>query len=90
MFGAISKATYSSFQKVMNFCRNIYMKKDMKLLAFIFEQPSYIRLPLLHTHDVMSSRDLYKFGICIYKCRSTGIIVAIVVQTYMFYGTVEQ
>ena len=41
MFGAISKATNSSFQKGMTFCRSIYVKKVMKLLAFIFEQPSY-------------------------------------------------
>ena len=42
MFGAILKATNSSFQKGMIFCRSIYVKKVMKLLAFIFEQPSYI------------------------------------------------
>ena len=42
MFGAILKATNSSFQKGMTFCRSIYVKKVMKLLAFIFEQPSYI------------------------------------------------
>ena len=41
MFGAILKATNSSFQKGITFCRSIYMKKVMKLLAFIFEQPSY-------------------------------------------------
>ena len=41
MFGAILKATNSSFQKGMTFCRSIYVKKVMKLLAFIFEQPSY-------------------------------------------------
>ena len=41
MFGAILKATNSSFQKAMTFCRSIYVKKVMKLLAFIFEQPSY-------------------------------------------------
>ena len=41
MFGAILKATNSSFQKGMTFCRSIYAKKVMKLLAFIFEQPSY-------------------------------------------------
>ena len=41
MFGAILKATNSSFQKGMIFCRSIYVKKVMKLLAFIFEQPSY-------------------------------------------------
>ena len=42
MFGAILKATNSSFQKGITFCRSIYVKKVMKLLAFIFEQPSYI------------------------------------------------
>ena len=41
MFDAVLKATYSSFQKGMTFCRSIYVKKVMKLLAFIFEQPSY-------------------------------------------------
>ena len=43
MCGAILKATKSSFQRGMTFCICIYMKKVMKLLAFIFEQPSYIR-----------------------------------------------
>ena len=42
MFGANLKATNSSFQKGITFCRSIYVKKVMKLLAFIFEQPSYI------------------------------------------------
>ena len=42
MFGAILKAANSSFQKGMTFCRSIYVKKVMKLLAFIFEQPSYM------------------------------------------------
>ena len=42
MFDAILKATNSSFQKGMTFCRSIYVKKVMKLLAFIFEQPSYL------------------------------------------------
>ena len=41
MFGAILKATNSSFQKGLTFCRSIYVKKVMKLLAFILEQPSY-------------------------------------------------
>ena len=44
MFGAILKATNSSFQKCMTFCRSIYVKKVIKLLAFIFEQPSYVRI----------------------------------------------
>ena len=39
MFGAILKATNSSFQKGMTFCRSIYVKKVMKLLAIIFESP---------------------------------------------------
>ena len=42
MFGAILTATNSSFQKGMTFCRSTYVKKVMKLLAFIFEQPSYV------------------------------------------------
>ena len=42
MFGVILKAKNSSFQKGMSFCRSIYVKKVMNLLAFIFEQPSYI------------------------------------------------
>ena len=41
MFGAILKATNSSFQKGVIYCRSVYVKKVMKLLAFIFEQPSY-------------------------------------------------
>ena len=41
MFGTILKATNSSFQKGMSFCHIIYVKKVVKLLAFIFEQPSY-------------------------------------------------
>ena len=41
MFGAILKATNCSFQKGITICRSIYVKKVMKLLAFIFEQPSY-------------------------------------------------
>ena len=40
MFGAIQKTTNSSIQKGMTFCRSIYVKKVMKLLAFIFEQSS--------------------------------------------------
>ena len=44
MFGAILKATNSSFQKGMTYCRSIYVKKVMKLLSFIFEQPSYVKI----------------------------------------------
>ena len=42
MFGAILKAINSSFQKAITFCRSIYVQKVMKLLAFIFEQSSYL------------------------------------------------
>ena len=41
MFRAILKATNSYFQKGIAFCRSVYVKKVMKLLAFIFEQSSY-------------------------------------------------
>ena len=41
MFGVILKATNSPFQKGLTFCRSIYVKKVMKLLAFMFEQSSY-------------------------------------------------
>ena len=41
MVGIILKATNSSFQRGIAFCRSIHVKKVMKLLAFIFEQPSY-------------------------------------------------
>ena len=41
MFGVILKAINSSFKKCMSFCHSMYVKKFMKLLAFIFEQPSY-------------------------------------------------
>ena len=40
MFGAILKTTKISFQKGTTFCRSIRVKKVVKLLAFIFEQPS--------------------------------------------------
>ena len=48
MFGAILKATNSSLQKGMAFCRSIYVENVMKLLAFIFKQPSYINYRGLH------------------------------------------
>ena len=39
MFGAILKATNSSFQKGMTFCGSIYVKKVTKLFAFILNSP---------------------------------------------------
>ena len=44
MVGVILKETNSSFQRGMTFSRCIFVKKVMKLLAFIFEQPSYTML----------------------------------------------
>ena len=46
VFAAILKATYGSFQKGMTFCLSIHMKKVMKLLAYIFQNPSYTVLLL--------------------------------------------
>ena len=52
MFGATLKATNSSFRNGMTFCRSIYVKKVMKLLAFIFEQPSYKSLGQLLSYHI--------------------------------------
>ena len=61
MFGAILKATNSSFQKGMAFCWNIYVKQVIKRLAFIFEQLSYnIQRP---TNDI--SEEYHK--VCEYE-----------------------
>ena len=59
MFGAILKVTNSSFKKGMTFCRSIYVKKVMKLLAFIFEQPSY------KVHSTLRNK-IFKFCNCYY------------------------
>ena len=58
MFGVILKATNSSFQRGMTFCRSIYVKKVIKLLAFIFEQPSYKEVHELGAANVPSTDDL--------------------------------
>ena len=56
MFGAILKATNRAFQKGITFCRSIYVKKVMKLLTFIFEQPSYDILPCSdRCHETMAT-----------------------------------
>ena len=59
MFGAVLKATNSSFQKGMAFCRSIYVKKVMKLLAFIFEQPSYVVYVLIQLYQSKPSNVTY-------------------------------
>ena len=43
MFGAILKATKSSFQKGMTFCRSIYVKKVMSYLHSYLNSPRIIR-----------------------------------------------
>ena len=65
MFGAILKATNNSFQKGMIFCRSTYVKKVMKLLAFIFEQPSYVSIYLSIYEDHLESS---KHGITTPQC----------------------
>ena len=55
MCGAILKATHSSFKKGITFCPSIYMKKVMKLLAFIFEQPSYTHCRLCINYDCITT-----------------------------------
>ena len=52
MFCVLLRATNSSFQKGMTFCRSIYVKKVMKLLVFIFEQPSYILCEYMAFHRI--------------------------------------
>ena len=63
MFGAILKATNSSFQKCMTFCRNIYVKKVMKLLAFIFDKPSYYHELLIYSLFLLSNLFIYFISI---------------------------
>ena len=69
MFDAILKATNSSFQKGMTFCRSIYVKKVMKPLAFIFEQPSYVN------RQLGASKPCEKIQLKILKFNSTFIML---------------
>ena len=72
MFGAILKAANSSFQKGMTFCRSVYVKKVMKLLAFIFEQPSYI--PLITSNILRLESFFFPFCPCTLKCDHTKLL----------------
>ena len=63
MFGTILKATNSSFQKGMICCRSIYVKKVMKLLAFIFEQPSYTYFDFTLTKQVPTRTRIQEFSL---------------------------
>ena len=53
MSGASLKMTYSPLQKRLPFCRSVYVKKVMKQLAFIFEQPSYTPKPMNAIHNLI-------------------------------------
>ena len=67
MLGAILKATNSSFQKGMTFCRSIYVKKVMKLLAFIFEQLSYIQMRKYSIPNFLFSKgDIFAFPLNVF------------------------
>ena len=54
----------------MIFCRSIYVKKVMKLLAFIFEQPSYY----------MMSRSEVGITPCIRIDKSLVVYISIIVM----------
>ena len=64
MFGAILNATNSSLQRGMTFCRSIYVRKVMKLLAFIFEQPSYIFMDINETLEIRGGKSRKRKGVC--------------------------
>ena len=64
MFGAILKSTNSSFPKCITFCRSIYAKKVMKLLAFIFEQPSYYLKTYIRGSNLCSSTLYARYSLC--------------------------
>ena len=65
--GAILKATNSSFQNGMPVCRSIYVKKVMKLLAFIFEQPSYLITLLVYVNNETNSVKSFLNAECSYR-----------------------
>ena len=71
MFCVILKATNSSLQKGMPFCCNIYVKKVMKLLAFIFKQPSNVltlrRILALIELECREGSDLPEFSLLTYS-----------------------
>ena len=55
----------------MTFCRSIYVKKVMKLLAFIFEQPSY------HTTLKLC---YVKTSVCVCVCARASVCVCVYVS----------
>ena len=75
MFGAILKATNSSFQKDMTFCRRIYVKKVMKLRAFIFEQPSYFQFNS-STNTLNRSYNISRFSFIVHSSSSTDYVLS--------------
>ena len=91
MFGAILKAINCSFRKGITLCRSIYVTKVMKLLAFIFEQPSYIFYycfsDLCYETDRILKYLLLKHILyfCCYSKHKMGfkLVVVVVVDLYL-------
>ena len=57
MFGVILEVTNSTFRKCMLLCLSIYIWKVMKLLVFIFEQPSS-NVNISHVQTSLSLDDI--------------------------------
>ena len=68
MFGAILMAANTSFQKGMTICRSIYVKKVMKLLAFIFKQPSYLYFMFVFIISCWERADLLAHSCVMLTC----------------------
>ena len=63
--GTSLKVTYSPIYKRLPFCRSICVKKIMKLLAFIFEQPSYMCTILLYLYGGHIKKLFNELYLCI-------------------------
>ena len=64
MFSAILNATNSSLQRGMTFCRSTCVRKVIKLLAFIFEQPSYIFMDINETLEIRGGKSRKRKRVC--------------------------
>ena len=76
MFGTILKETNSSLHEGKPFCHSIYMKKVMKLLAFIFEQPSYAVICVTYSFTIIP---LGKRELVALILMSSGFHVAVII-----------
>ena len=76
----------------MTFCRSVYVKKVMKLLAFIFEQPSYKDSAILnrvlefHLNLNWAETVTYIFNVHS-SCKNDGTLYN--VNITMLYGIVD-